>query len=158
MFSNLNPTSPSQVCPYGVILAMMILVLASSCAPRVQDVPFDPRRCLASIPGEVKGLTIVEGPRSKASIIRDMVPVICNGQVLFHRMQSADPHLKAGSVVFRVVVEYTGEVAAVDIEETTIRSRAFLKEVSDFIMDMDFIGWARNDVDTVFRYPARFGG
>jgi hypothetical protein len=57
-----------------------------------------------------------------------------------------------------VVVEYTGEVAAVDIEETTIRSRAFLKEVSDFIMDMDFIGWARNDVDTVFRYPARFGG
>lgn len=120
--------------------------------------PFDPRCCMASIPGEVKGLTIVEGPRTKASIIRDMVPVVCNGQVLFYRMQSTDSDLKSGSVVFRVVVEYTGEVVAVDVEETTIQSRAFLKEVSDFIMDMDFIGWARNDIDTLFLYPIRFGG
>ncbi|MBR9984791.1 MAG: hypothetical protein KFF68_02665 [Desulfosarcina sp.] len=141
-----------------VVMAIIVLAVAAACAPHIQKKPFDPRRCMAHVPQHVKGLTILEGPRSKASIIRDMVPAICNGQVLFYRMQSTDPQLQAGSVVFRVAVEYTGEVIAVDVKETTLQSDVFLKKVSDFIMNMDFIGWARNEIDTVFVYPVQFGG
>ena len=65
--------------------------------------------------------------------------------------------MKAGTVIFRVVVVYTGEVIAVNIAETAIQSDAFLRKVSDFIMDTDFVGWARDDIDTVFLYPVRFG-
>jgi hypothetical protein len=64
--------------------------------------------------------------------------------------------INAGYIVFRVVVEYTGEVAYVGIEETTIQSKLFLREVRDFIMDTDFVLWGGDDSDTVFLYPAKF--
>ena len=153
-----NRVGKMRWSPGRVVLVIIVLAVATACVPHTHKKPFDPRRCMAHVPQHVKGLTILKGPRSKASIIRDMVPAICNGQVLFYRMQSTDPELQAGFVVFRVVVEYTGEVIAVDIEKTTLQSEVFLKEVSDFIMDMDFIGWARNDIDTVFVYPVQFGG
>lgn len=119
--------------------------------------PFDPRRCIETIPDSVQGLLIENGPRTKASIIRDMVPVICNGQVLFNQMKSKDPELIPGTVVFRVMVEYTGEVNAVDVVKTDIQSASFTRRASDFIMDMDFVNWAPGDIDTVFIYPAHFG-
>jgi hypothetical protein len=120
-------------------------------------VDFDPQTCLDIIPREVKGLQILAGPRTEANIIRDMVPAICNGHALFRQMQAREPGLKAGTASFKVVVEYTGEVNAVSIEETTLTSRAFLQSFSDFIMDSDFTPWARSDEDSVFVYPARFG-
>ena len=143
--------------PCLVVLSVSLLSAVSACAPHAHKSPFDPRRCMAHVPREVEGLTIVAGSRTKASIIRDMVPVVCNGQVLFNREKIQDPQLKAGTVIFRVVVEYTGEVIAVNIAETAIQSDAFLRKVSDFIMDTDFVGWARDDIDTVFLYPVRFG-
>jgi hypothetical protein len=109
------------------------------------------------IPRKVDGLQILAGPRPEANIIRDMVPAICNGHALFRQMQAREPGLKAGTVRFKVVVEYTGEVNAVSIEETTLTPQAFLQAVSDFIMDSDFTPWARSDEDSVFVYPARFG-
>ncbi|MDY6854382.1 MAG: hypothetical protein SWO11_06685 [Thermodesulfobacteriota bacterium] len=105
----------------------------------------------------MKGLTVVSGPRSKQSIILDMVPVICNGHTLFEYMKSKGKKLTAGSVTFKVTVEYTGEVLSATIEDTTIQSEEFLCKVSNFIMDMDFVVWARDDKDTVFFYPANFG-
>jgi hypothetical protein len=118
---------------------------------------FDPRTCLDIIPRKVDGLQILAGPRPEANIIRDMVPAICNGQSLFRQMQAREPGLNAGTVSFKVVVEYTGEVSAVSIEETTLTSQAFLQAVSDFITNSDFTPWARSDEDSVFVYPVRFG-
>jgi hypothetical protein len=71
-------------------------------------------------------------------------------------MQTDGEEIAPGRVVFRVVVEYTGEVIAVSIEESTIKSNTFLHKMSDFIMDTDFVIWARNDTDAVFLYPVDF--
>jgi hypothetical protein len=54
-------------------------------------------------------------------------------------------------------VEYTGEVGHVTVEEATIQSEEFLREVSDFIMDTDFVMWGGDDRDTVFLYSVQFG-
>jgi hypothetical protein len=118
---------------------------------------FDPRECMQTVPAHVDGLQILAGPRGAPNILRDMVPAICNGQVLFRKMQDENPDLNHGTVHFKVVVEYTGEVTAVVIEETTIASPAFLRKARDFIMDSDFTPWARSDEDSVFIYPVHFG-
>jgi hypothetical protein len=72
-------------------------------------------------------------------------------------MKSKDQEIDDGYVVFRVIVEYTGEVAQVRVERTSITSEVFLCEVSDFIMDTDFVFWGADDSDTVFLYPVKFG-
>jgi hypothetical protein len=141
----------------GLYLAVALFVLLTSCSTHTTPSEFDPRTCLDIIPGQVKGLKILEGPRSEKSLIRDMVPPICNGHALFKNMQSKGEEIIPGRVIFHVVVEYTGEVAYVRIEDTTIRSEYFLREVRDFIMDTDFVLWAGDDGDTVFLYPASFG-
>lgn len=86
-----------------------------------------------------------------------MVPPICSGHALFKHMKTKGQEINPGCVVFRVVVEYTGEVAYAGIEETTIQSKTFLREVKDFIMDTDFVLWGRDDEDTTFLYPVTFG-
>ena len=143
--------------PSWPMRTICIAGLLAACTLGSQPSKFDPKQCLETVPARVDGLQILAGPRTARNIIRDMVPAICNGQVLFRRMKSAVPHLHPGTVHFRVVVEYTGEVLAVSIEETTITSQVFLREVSDFVMDSDFTPWARSDADSVFLYPALFG-
>jgi hypothetical protein len=140
-----------------LFLAAVTIAAFCACSPGHRTADFDPRTCLDIIPRKVDGLQILAGPRPEANIIHDMVPAICNGQALFQQMQAQESGLNAGTVRFKVVVEYTGEVNAVSIEETTLTSRAFLQTVSDFIMDSDFTPWARSDEDSVFIYPARFG-
>jgi hypothetical protein len=112
---------------------------------------------METVPGHVPGLKIIQGPRTEQSIIRDMVPVVCNAYVLFQRMRAEGEDITGGTVVFRVTVEYTGEVYDVSVEKTILTSGRFLREVADFIMDTDFVGWARHDTDTVFLYPMTFG-
>lgn len=143
--------------PKRLLLAAVAIAAFCACSPVNHTADFDPRTCLDIIPRKVKGLRILAGPRTEANIIRDMVPAVCNGQALFQKMQAREPGLTAGTVSFKVVVEYTGEVNAVSIEETTLNSRAFLQAVSDFIANSDFTPWARSDEDSVFVYPARFG-
>jgi hypothetical protein len=133
-------------------------ILLTSCATQTKQAEFDPKTCLEIIPEHVKGLKIIEGPRSEKSIIRDMVFPICNGHVLFGQIRSEGENIQPGIVVFRVVVEYTGEVLAVSVQESTVGSDQFIRKVSDFIMDTDFVGWTRNDTDTVFLYPVHFSG
>lgn len=133
-------------------------ILLTSCTTQTKQAEFDPKTCLEIIPEHVKGLKIIEGPRSEKSIIRDMVFPICNGHVLFGQMRSKGDKIQPGTVVFRVVVEYTGEVIAVSVQESSVGSDQFTRNVSDFIMDTDFVGWTRNDVDTVFLYPVHFSG
>jgi hypothetical protein len=123
----------------------------------MQRSSFDPKHCFEIIPDHVEGLKILAGPRTEKSIIRDMVPVICHGHALFEHIKSKGKEINPGTILFRVVVEYTGEVQNVKVEETTIQSEAFIREVSDFIMDTDFVFWKRHDTDTVFLYPAKFG-
>jgi hypothetical protein len=137
-----------------VILTVFFLQIA--CAMQPNQCTFNPKTCLETIPKHVKGLSIVSGPRSEKSIIRDMVPAICSAHALFRHMKSEGHEMNSGSVVFRVVVEYTGEVANVSVKETEIHSKRFLREVSDFIMDSDFVLWAGDESDTVFLYPATF--
>jgi hypothetical protein len=133
------------------------VVLLTGCISQTEQFKFDPRTCLEEIPGHVKGLKIVSGPRSEKSIIRDMVPVVCNGHMLFRNMNAKGKTVNAGHVLFKVLVEYTGEVYNVSLEDTTINSEEFLREVSDFIMDTDFTFWGLNTEETIFLYPVEFG-
>jgi hypothetical protein len=143
---------------HSITLAMatLTMLLFSACTLS-HTTAFDPKTCLETIPHRVDGLQILAGPRTEPNIIRGMRPAICHGQALFNNMQPRDPYLSPGTVRFRVVVEYTGEVSEVTIMESSISSKTFLREVRDFIMDTDFTGWARSDEDSVFLYPARFG-
>jgi hypothetical protein len=137
-------------------IGLVGVLLFSACAIREPRSAFDPKKCIENIPNRVEGLTIVSGPRTEKSIIRQMVPIICNGQVLFNRMSSEGQELEPGFVLFRVVVEYTGEVSEVKVVETTIQSKKFIQSVSVFIRDADFVFWGADHDDTVFLYPARF--
>lgn len=135
----------------GGIWAFSLLACAN-----VGSKPFDSISCMETVSSHVDGLKILQGPRSRQSIIRDMVPIVCNGQFLFSRMRLKDPSIKGGRVTFGVTVEYTGEVLKVSVLKTTLESSAFLGKVSNMIMDSDFVGWARDDNDTVFAYPMVF--
>ena len=139
------------------IAVMTVTVLfISTCTPRINRNPFDLRKCLEKIPNRVKGLKIISGPRSKQSIIRDMVPVVCSGRALFMNMNKNGKEINKGYILFKILVEYTGEVNKVSVEEKTIQSDEFLRRVSDFIMDKDFVFWGEDERDTVFLYPIHF--
>ena len=147
-------------CPFNRVLltlAAAALIIFAACTPRPTTTAFNPRTCLDIIPEHVDGLQILVGPRSTQNIIRDMVPPVCSAQALYRSLRSRDPELGPGQVTFRVTAEYTGEVVAVSVVETTIASDVFLRELRDFIMDSDFTPWARSDDDSVFIYPVRFG-
>ncbi len=139
---------------YATITALLFF---TACAPHMKRAPFDPRKCLEDVPRHVKGLKVLSGPRSEQSIIRDMRRAVCNGHVLFGHMQAENKSFQSGRVLFRVVVEYPGEVYGVTVEETTIQSDAFLARVSEFILGTDFIFWGGDDSDSVFLYPIQFG-
>lgn len=124
---------------------------------RTVDKPFSLQACLESVPKNVKGLKIIEGSRSKSSIINDMVPIVCRGRALFEQMQSKDSSNTMGSITFRVVVEYTGEVVTVRVQQTDIPSRPFVNQMIRLVGNSDFVNWPREDKDTVFVYPMRFG-
>lgn len=141
----------------AVMVVMVVSLITSACVSPTRQSRFDPKTCMQSVPDHIDGLRIVQGPRTEKNIIRDMVPAVCNGQVLFRLMQAGDATLECGSVVFRVVVEYTGEVRSVTVHETTIASETFLKKVCEMVESSDFTPWTRNDTDTLFFYPVFFG-
>lgn len=138
----------------GLMAILVTSASASSCYKTVSK----PGNCLDTVPEAVEGLEIISGPRTKANIIRDMVYPICNGHALYRNMRHNGAGLVPGRVTFRVTVEYTGEVNAVEVVQSTIKSEHFIREVKDFIMDTDFVYWQRSDIDTVFVYPVDFGG
>jgi len=140
-------------CAYLLIL-LAVVGAAVGWATRPDGTAYDPKTCLEQIPSDIEGLQILQGQRTKESVIRDMVPVFCNAEVLFSMMRTK---VRPGRIVFKVSVEYNGEVTEVEIDESTIGSNEFAREVSDFVMDTDFISWARHDENTVFLYPMAFG-
>jgi hypothetical protein len=156
LFGVRNANNPCGYLP-AMILVLMVPLITMACVSHARQSQFDPRTCMQSVPDHINGLRIVQGGRTEKNIIRDMVPAICNGQALFRTMQSRDTSLESGTAIFRVVVEYTGEVRSVAVQETTIRSSAFLSRISDMIENSDFVGWARDDTDTIFFYPVHFG-
>lgn len=129
----------------------LVLLLALGCSKP----HFDSKECLETLPQHVLGLQVLAGPRTAQSIIRDMRPAVCNAQVLFNRMRAAGDDLAAGQVEFRVTVEYTGEVTAVNVLSSTIASDQFVRKVTDFIMASDFVNWTRHEEDALFVYPLR---
>jgi hypothetical protein len=134
-----------------------IVLLLAACVLHTQRASFDPKKCMETIPRRVKGLKIVSGPRTEKNVIRDMVSSVCSGHALFKHMKTKGEEINPGSIVLHVVVEYTGEVAYVGIEETTIQSETFLRKIKDFVMETDFVSWGADDRDTVFLYPVTFG-
>ncbi|KIH75914.1 hypothetical protein SAMN05660860_02728 [Geoalkalibacter ferrihydriticus] len=130
-------------------------IFASGCS-QPRPTTFDPRECLEIIPKRVEGLKVIQGPRTELSLIADMRSAVCNGQVLFNLLRAQGEPLHAGLILVRVRVEYTGEPIAVEVLETTVSSETLADRVSDFIMDSDFIPWARHEKDTIFDYPIYF--
>lgn len=139
------------------LTAVAATLVIGACAQQPKPVAFNPRTCFEEIPGGVKGLQIIAGLRTEQSIVRDMVVPVCHAHALYKHMQDNGNPVNPGTVTFRVAVEYTGEVISATVEETTIQSEVFLRKVSDFIMDTDFVVWARSDTDTEFLYPVSFG-
>jgi hypothetical protein len=152
----INTLNRPHSCKILIYFAAVLIQLIPACTTPTQRAAFNPKTCLEIIPHDVKGLTVIEGPRTEQSIIRDMVPAICSGKALFKHMESRDESIKPGRVVFKVSVEWTGEVNRVITKESSIQSKKFLRKVSDFIMDSDFVVWSRHDTDTVFLYPVDF--
>jgi hypothetical protein len=68
-------------------------------------------------------------------------------------MKTADGIEVAGEAVFRILVEYTGEVYRVEVVESSGLSHQFHRKMIDMIMDTDFVGWVPTDTDTEFLYP-----
>lgn len=140
-----------------LLSSIAALVLISACASPSKQVPFNIVQCMDTIPKKVRGLNILSGPRTEQSIIRDMVPAVCYGHVLYHNMKNSGEEINAGSIIVRITVEYTGEVYKALVEESTIKSKQFVQKVSDQIMDTDFVGWAKDESDTEFFYTLTFG-
>ena len=74
-----------------IIFAAAACLMVAACAVQRRPADFDPKTCLQLVPGSVSGLRIAQGPRTEKSIIRDMVPAICNGRALFQKMQAKTP-------------------------------------------------------------------
>ena len=137
-----------------VVAIISICIMTFACATQK---PYNHQTCMDTTPKKAPGLTILSGPRTEQSIIRDMVPVGCYGRVIYERMKSHGENISPGVITFRVTVEYTGEVYGVEVVDATIPSQKFVRRISDMIKNTDFVGWARSDDDTVFIYPLRFG-
>jgi hypothetical protein len=143
---------------FALCISMALCFFISACTGLNQSSrPYDHRKCMDTIPTSVKGLEIASGLRTRQSIIQDMVPVTCYGHVMYEKMRAKGESINPGTVVVKVTVEYTGEVYRVEVEDATIQSEKFLKNIVDLIMDTDFVGWQRSDIDTVFIYPMVFG-
>jgi hypothetical protein len=149
--------TPSSHLLTSLVSLTTALVLLSSCTAGHSPNPFNPKTCFEEIPDRVEGLEILSGDRTRRSIIRDMVPGICHGHALFHRMRDRGEAVAPGTVLLRVRVEYTGEVYEVSVEKSTIESESFLRRLRGFVMDSDFTVWARGNEETLFLYPAAFG-
>lgn len=146
-----------QVLPVAVLcFSMVALSFAHPCQTLVWAKSFSHRECLDTIPKKVLGLKVLTGPRTEKSLIQDMVPVVCYCRVVLEKLKSTGEKVPSGKVIFRIAVEYTGEVYRAEIVETSIQSQQFLRKISDIIMDTDFVNWVRNDTDTVFLYPMSF--
>jgi hypothetical protein len=132
------------------------VIIIGACTPLEQPHRFDPRTCLTESPQEVEGLEILHGQRTAASIAADMQDAYCNGQVLLKLMNENNEPVSDGTVWFKVVVEYTGEVISVITVKSDISSKKFLRKVSDMINDTDFSPWLRDDQDVEFIFPMTF--
>ena len=151
-----------KLCSFKVVFCLSLFLffafsITGCFKPRDEDKPFNPAECMENIPQVVKGLEILEGPRTRQSIIFDMQPVVCSAQALFHKMCNEGKQIKDGRVIFRVVVEFNGEVINASVEESTVGSEEFARKVTGFILAHDFGVWNRDDVDAVFLYPVNFG-
>jgi hypothetical protein len=143
-----------------ILAAGIALILVKVFTPQETnppDKPFSLKACLDSVPAKVDGLKVIKGSRSKKSIIKDMVPVVCRGEALFKRLQAEGEAIEPGAVTFQVTIEFNGEVIQAKIADTTIASKKFNTYVTRCITGIDFAPWQREDIDTVFIYPAYFG-
>jgi hypothetical protein len=142
----------------GAAAAASLLIAACDSPHSRSSEPISYKDCVDNVPDSVRGLKLLSGPRSEKSVVRDMTPAICSGHVLFERMRADGQGIEPGSVVLRVVVEYTGEVNQVTIEETTIQSDVFLSKLRSLVLNTDFVMWRDDhDADSEFLYPAHFG-
>ena len=132
------------------------LCLAAGCVKPAMRPSFDAGKCTETIPDGVDGLTILSGPRTEQSIIRDMVWPICNARVLYENMKKRNRAFQSGSATFKVIVEYTGEVRKVSVDKTTLASEEFLSRICEMIRSTDFVFWGRDRTDTCFFYPVNF--
>nr|WP_320113826.1 hypothetical protein [uncultured Desulfuromonas sp.] len=138
-----------------ILLAIIALSL-TACSSGSLSSKFNPKTCLEESPRHPAGLQILQGPRTPQSIALDMHPIYCNGQVLMKLMNEAGEKVSAGTVTFRVRVEYTGEVYDVRVITSDIQSEEFLRRVRAMILQADFTPWQRHDEDTEFIYPMTF--
>ena len=135
----------------------VLLLLGSGCSTLDNNISFDPKTCLQEKPQQVRGLQIISGPRSKQSVVADMQFPYCNAQVLFKMVHDKEEQqVNSGRAVFKVTVEYTGEVITAEVVESSGVDKIFLQKISDMIMDTDFSPWQRDDEDAAFLYPMTF--
>jgi len=139
----------------GLCLAATVLTL-SACSFVSGPPEFNPKTCLDEAPRKESGLHIIQGPRTEQSITADMQTAYCNGQVLLKLLNEQGKQVHGGTVWFKIIVEYTGEVYSAEVVQSDIQSSEFLHKVSDMILSSDFTPWQRHDQDAEFIYPMTF--
>lgn len=136
----------------------LMLVKVFSPAPPPQTKPTAPAEdCRTSVYTDKNNLRILEGPRTKTSILHDLAPLICRGREVFNKLQAEGETITAGTVTLRMVVEYNGEIISTEVQESSIASKTFLNALIGIFGMSDFSFWNREDEDAVFIYTARFG-
>jgi hypothetical protein len=150
---------PSSKDALWAAFAVVLFITACHEQPeRTAPTSFTFQDCLENLPEHVDGLEILSGPRSEKGIIHDMAHPVCSGYALFEQMKENGEEIEAGSVVFRVVVDYVGEVISVTVEEQTMSSEELVGKVREIILNTDFVYWRdKDDTDSEFLYPVHFG-
>lgn len=139
-----------------IVLCTLPLLPLYGCSGIDNRPSYNPKTCLEDVPKTAAGVRIIHGPRGERNVLYDMQTVYCNAQMLFKLMNEKKSEVSPGEVLFQVTVEYTGEVSAVEVLESSIVSALFLRRIKDMIMDTDFSPWMRGDEDTRFDYPMSF--
>ena len=141
----------------AAVIALVLINVFAPQATKVPEKPFNVKDCLKAGPKNIKGLTIIEGSRSREIITTDMAPLVCRAKGLFEKMKAEGAPIESGSMVVRVTVEFNGEVISVKIQESDISYRPFRNGVINMIAAKDFMASMREDTDTVFLCPIHFG-
>lgn len=148
-----------QLTKCSLKLVVCIVIIASAfigCTSLEKKPVFNPKTCLKEKPVVPGGIIILNGSRTKINIAHNMQPIYCHGQVLFKNMNVIGQQVNEGTVWFKIIAEYNGEVITAKIIKSEIKSKQFKKKVLNIILNTDFSSWKLQDEDAEFIYPLTF--
>ena len=134
----------------AIILCFFSLLAACSSEEKKQQ----PKDCMENIPTSISGLKI-KGIRSEKNVIKNLWPVVCRAQEMYREALKKHPELK-GILELKLVVEFNGEIGPHSIERSTLKNRAFEKQILRLIQFMDFDPFGSQNSEAEILIPIQF--